>query len=108
MRHPGELTGATQRPTQVERFQHVHDFLARLHWNTPPRWTPTGNGLQRGQLRWPPAGSYMATTGQDPMAADTVWAEDPAEASTPPGPTTLRCRDRLAASPPSSRSCAAV
>jgi len=31
MRHAGQLTGATQRPTQVERFQNVHDFLARLH-----------------------------------------------------------------------------
>ena len=39
--------------------------------STPPRWTPTGNGLQRGQLCWPPAGSYMAATGQDLMAADT-------------------------------------
>ena len=24
--------------------------------STPPRWTPTGNGLQRGQLCWPPLG----------------------------------------------------
>ena len=31
MRHAGQLTGITQRPTQVERFQHVHEFLARLH-----------------------------------------------------------------------------
>ena len=47
--------------------------------STPPRWTPTGNGLQRGQFCWPPLGktvdrqrgSYMAATGQDLMAADT-------------------------------------
>ena len=38
--------------------------------STPPRWTPTGNGHQRGQFCWPPAGSYMAATGQDLMAAD--------------------------------------
>ena len=24
--------------------------------STPPRWTPTGNGLQRGQFCWPPLG----------------------------------------------------
>ena len=24
--------------------------------STPPRWTPTGNGLQRGQSCWPPLG----------------------------------------------------
>ena len=24
--------------------------------STPPRWTPTGDGLQRGQLCWPPLG----------------------------------------------------
>ena len=73
MRHTGQLTGATQRPTQVERFQHVHDssrdFTCSSHSmatvvvtghssrrSTPPRWTPTGNGLQRGQLCWPPLG----------------------------------------------------
>ena len=32
MRHTGQLAGIPKRPTQVERFQHVHDFLARLHW----------------------------------------------------------------------------
>ena len=32
MRHAGHLTGATQRPSHVERFQHGHGFLARLHW----------------------------------------------------------------------------
>ena len=26
-----------------------------------------------GQNRWPPAGSYMAATGQDLMAADSRW-----------------------------------
>ena len=31
MRHAGQLAGATQRPSQVERFQHIHDLLARLH-----------------------------------------------------------------------------
>jgi len=31
MRHPGELAGITQRPGQIERFQHVHDLLRRLH-----------------------------------------------------------------------------
>ena len=52
----------------------LHDFDAmpqggrvRLHGSTilpasaglprtPPRWTPTGNGLQRGQSCWPPLG----------------------------------------------------
>ncbi len=29
-----------------------------------------------GQNRWPPAGSYMAATGQDLMAADTRMATD--------------------------------
>ena len=24
--------------------------------STPPRWTPTGDGLQRGQFCWPPLG----------------------------------------------------
>ena len=38
--------------------------------STSPRWTPTEDGLQRGQLCWPPAGSQMAATGQDLMAAD--------------------------------------
>ena len=37
------------------------------------RWTSTRAVLlaAAGQNRWPPAGSYMAATGQDLMAADT-------------------------------------
>ena len=31
MRTTGQLAGIPERPSQVERFQHVHDFLARLH-----------------------------------------------------------------------------
>ena len=31
MRTTGQLAGIPKRPTQVERFQHVRDFLARLH-----------------------------------------------------------------------------
>ena len=27
--------------------------------STPPRWTPTGNGLQRGQFCWPPLGKTV-------------------------------------------------
>ena len=27
--------------------------------STPPRWTPTGNGLQRGQSCWPPLGKTV-------------------------------------------------
>ena len=48
--------------------------------STPPRWTPDGRWTSKravplaaaGQNRWPPAGNYMAATGQDLMAADTV------------------------------------
>ena len=37
------------------------------------KWTSTRAVLlaAAGQNRWPPAGSYMAATGQDLMAADT-------------------------------------
>ena len=37
------------------------------------KWTSTWAVLSAaaGQNRWPPAGSYMAATGQDLMAADT-------------------------------------
>ena len=48
------------------------------------KWTSTRAVLlaAAGQNRWPPAGTYMATTGQDLMAADrllaveTVWWAD--------------------------------
>ena len=36
VRDPGQLTGITQRPGQIERFQHVHDLLGRLH--SGPSW----------------------------------------------------------------------
>ena len=38
------------------------------------KWTSTWAVLlaAAGQNRWPPAGSYMAATGQDLMAADTL------------------------------------
>ena len=41
--------------------------------NPDGRWTSTRAVLlaAAGQNRWPPAGSYMAATGQDLMAADT-------------------------------------
>ena len=114
MRHPGQLTGVTQRPTQVERFQHVHDFLARLHWlllldghgcrdrpfeweehpiavDPDGRWTSTRAVLlaAAGQNCWPPAGSYMAATGQDLMAADTP-APDATTTSADATPATAR------------------
>ena len=40
------------------------------------RWTSTRAVLlaAAGQNCWPPAGSYMAATGQDLMAADTLRA----------------------------------
>ena len=40
------------------------------------RWTSTRATLlaAAGQNCWPPAGSYMAATGQDLMAADTQEA----------------------------------
>ena len=36
----------------------------------------TGGGAALGQNCWPPAGSYMAATGQDLMAADSHARED--------------------------------
>ena len=36
VRDPSQLAGVTQRPGQIERFQHVHDLLGRLHV-VPPR-----------------------------------------------------------------------
>ena len=40
--------------------------------NPDGRWTSTRAVLlaAAGQNRWPPAGNYMAATGQDLMAAD--------------------------------------
>ena len=40
------------------------------------KWTSTRAVLlaAAGQNRWPPAGTYMAATGQDLMAADTAQA----------------------------------
>ena len=45
------------------------------------RWTSTRAVLlaAAGQNRWPPAGSYMAATGQDLMAADNTKRRDEAE-----------------------------
>ena len=42
------------------------------------RWTSTRAVLlaAAGQNCWPPAGSYMAATGQDLMAADTIIRGD--------------------------------
>ena len=41
------------------------------------KWTSTRAVLlaAAGQNRWPPAGSYMAATGQDLMAADNRAAD---------------------------------
>src|SRR5690606_26790581 len=72
MRTAGQLAGISERPCQVERFEYLHDLLARLHLlllldgyvtneqssgrSTPPGRTPDRSGHQRGQVPWPPVG----------------------------------------------------
>ncbi len=49
------------------------------------KWTSTRAVLlaAAGQNCWPPAGNYMAATGQDLMAADTPESEDTCPAVIP-------------------------
>ena len=60
----------------------VPDLTQQRDLAGAPRAAPRGHsagGLQRGQFCWPPAGSYMAATGQDLMAVDNTKRRDEAE-----------------------------
>ena len=54
------------------------------------KWTSTRAVLlaAAGQNRWPPAGTYMAATGQDLMAADTGTPATTSSHKTHPSPNT--------------------